>query len=138
MQELKEREFADLVQGALTVVEYEAKFSALGRYAPHIFDNPRRKLRKFVDSLRGSIPRYVTTNDPEIFTKALRVAHLTERENDRFMDEQKCAGKRPMPTPAYPQKGKQIRKFELTHAPVSLQTLTTCATCGRQHPGKEC
>ena len=76
VKELKEREFADLVQGALTVAEYEAKFSALGRYAPHIFDNPHRKLRKFVDDLRSSIRRYVATNDPETFTKALRVAHL--------------------------------------------------------------
>ena len=106
VQEMKEQEFADLVQGALTVAEYEAKFSALGRYAPHIFDNPRRTLKKFVDGLRGSIRRYIGTNDPETFTKAFRVAHLAERENDRFMDKQKRAGKRPMPTLAYPQKGK--------------------------------
>ena len=106
VQELKELEFADLMQGALTVAEYEAKFSALGRYATHIFDNPCRKLRKFVDGLRGSIHRYVATNDPETFTKALRVAHLAERENDRFVVEQKRAGKRPMPAPAYQQKGK--------------------------------
>ena len=110
VQEQKEREFADLVQGALTVVEYEAKFSTLGRYAPHIFDNPRRKLRKFVDGLRGSIRRYVATNDSETFTKALRVAHLAERENDRFVVEQKRTGKRPMPAPAYQQKGKQVRR----------------------------
>ena len=83
------------------MAEYEAKFSALGRYAPHIFDDPRRKLRKFVVGLRGSIRRYVTTNDLETFTKVLRVAHLAEREDDRFVVDQKRAGKRPMPAPAY-------------------------------------
>ena len=87
MQEQKEREFADLVQGALTVAEYETKFFVLEKYAPHIFDNPRKKLKKFMDGLRSNIRRYVATNDPETFTKVLRVAHLAERENDRFMDE---------------------------------------------------
>ena len=120
------------------MAEYEAKFFALGRYAPHIFDNPRRKFKKFMDGLRRNIRRYVTTNDPETFTKILRVAHLDERENDKFMVKQKRAGKRPMPAPAFQQKGKQIRKFEPARALVPLQTLTTCATCGHQHPSKEC
>ena len=101
MQEQKEREFADLVQGALSVAENKTKFSTLGKYAPHIFDNPRRKLKKFMDGLRSNIRRYVDTNDPETFTKALRVSHLVERENDKFVVEQKRAGKRPMPAPAY-------------------------------------
>ena len=92
VQERKEHEFAELVQGALSVAEYETKLSTLGKYASHIFDNSRRKLRKFMDGLRSNIRRYVTTNDPETFTKALRIAHLVERENDRFMVEQKSAG----------------------------------------------
>ena len=120
------------------MAEYKAKFSALGRYAPHIFDNPRRKLKKIMDGLRSNICQYIATNDLETFTKALRIAHLAERENDRFMDEQKRVGKRPMPTPAYQEKGKQIRKFEPAYVLIPLQTLTTCATCGHQHPGKEC
>ena len=42
VQEQKEREFAELVQGSLSVADYEARFFALGRYAPHIFDNPEK------------------------------------------------------------------------------------------------
>ena len=83
------------------MAKYETNFFALEKYAPHIFDNPRRKLKKFMDGLRSNIRWYVATNDPETFTKVLRIAHLAERENDRFMVEQKSAGKRPMPTPAY-------------------------------------
>ena len=64
---------------------YEARFFALGRYAPHIFDNPRRKLKKFIDGLRSNIKIYVATNDPETFTRALRIAHIVEIENDKFM-----------------------------------------------------
>ena len=101
VQEQKECEFTKLVQGALSVAEYEAKFSTLGKYAPHIFDNPRRKLKKFMDGLRSNIRRYVATNDPKTFTKTLRIAHFVERENDIFVVEQKSAGKRPMLAPAY-------------------------------------
>ena len=77
------------------MADFEARFSALGRYAPHIFDNPCRKLRKFMDGLKGNIRRYVATNDLETFTRALRISHLAEIENDKFINEQKNAGKRP-------------------------------------------
>ena len=77
------------------MADYEARFSTLGRYAPHIFDNPRRKLKKFIDGLRSNIRRYVATNDPETFTRTLRIVHIVEIENDKFMIGQKSAGKRP-------------------------------------------
>ena len=69
------------------MADYEARFLALGRYAPHIFDNPHRKLKKFSDGLTNNIRRYVATNDPETFTWALRIAYIVEIENDKFMIE---------------------------------------------------
>ena len=93
------------------MADYEARFSALRRYAPHIFDNPHRKLKKFMDGLKGNIRRYVATNDPETFTRALRIAHLAEIENDKFINEQKNAGKRPLLAPTNCQEDKQARKF---------------------------
>ena len=77
----------------MTVVEYEWKFNSLGRYAPHIFDDPRRKLKRFVGGLRSNIRRFIVANDPETFTRAVRIAHLTEEEHGRFLEEQKKAGK---------------------------------------------
>ena len=50
------------------MADYEARFSALGRYAPHIFDNLHRKLKKIIDGLGDNIRRYVATNDHETFT----------------------------------------------------------------------
>ena len=38
---------------------------------------------------------FARANDPEIFTKVVRIAHLTEEECDRFLEEQKRAGKHP-------------------------------------------
>ena len=89
------------------MADYEARFSALGRYAPHIFDNPHRKLRKFMDGLKGNIKRYVATNDPETSTRALKISHLAEIENDKFVNEQKNIGKRPCLAPTNRQGDKQ-------------------------------
>jgi Retrotransposon gag protein len=83
VRDAKEQEFLSLVQGNMTVAEYEAKFSALGQYASHIFDDPRRKVKKFVGGLRSSVRRYVATQDPGTYTTALRLAHLAEHENTR-------------------------------------------------------
>ena len=76
----------------------------------HIFDNPCRKLKKFIDDLKSNIRRYVATNDPETFTRALRIAHIVEIENDKFMIEQKSTGKRPRSasTSTNRQKNKQV------------------------------
>ena len=89
------------------MVDYEARFSTLGRYAPHIFNDPRRKLRKFIDGLRGNIQKYVAICDPDSFTRALRIAHLAKINNDRFEAKQKSSGKRPWSAPTNRQKDKQ-------------------------------
>ena len=122
----------------MSMANYEANFSALGRYALHIFDTPHRKLKKFIDGLRSNIKRYVATNDPETFTRALRIAHLAKIKNDKFMTEQKSNGKRPLSTPTDHQKDKQTRKHGHFRAQATPQTLKTCPTCGHQHVGKEC
>ena len=95
IQDQKEQEFYDLVQGTMTVVEYEWKFSSLGRYAPHIFYNLRRKLKRFVGRLRSNIRRFIVASDLETFTRVVRIAPLIEEECDRFLEEQKRAGKCP-------------------------------------------
>ena len=93
------------------MTENEARFSTLGRYAPHIFEIFHRKLRKFIDGLRGNIRRYVATCDPKTFTQALRMTHLAERENDRFMAEQKNTSKRPWSAPTPHKKDKLVRRI---------------------------
>ena len=102
------------------MTEYGARFSTLERYAPHIFDNLCRKLKKFIDDLRSNIRRYVTTNDLETFTRALRIAHIAEIEDDKFMTEQKNANKRPWSASAsastHRHKDKQAQRSGQFHA----------------------
>ena len=95
MSNTKRREINDLIQGSMSVLEFELKFSSLGRYAPHIFNDPHRRLKKFVSGLRGNIRRFVVASDPKTFAKAVRIAHLTEDEHHKFLEEQKKAVKCP-------------------------------------------
>ena len=78
IRDAKESEFLTLEQGLRTVADYEAMFSELGHYAPHIYADERRRTRKFVQGLKGPIRRYVTVQDPSTFATALRLAHLVE------------------------------------------------------------
>ena len=68
----------------------------------------------------SNIKRYVATNDPETFTRALMIAHLAEIENDKFINEQKNVRKRPWLAPTNHQKDKQARKSGQFRAQLTL------------------
>ncbi|XP_075521380.1 uncharacterized protein LOC142554602 [Primulina tabacum] len=48
-------EFMDLVQGSMTVAQYEAEFHRLIHYAPQFMEDEPRKTRKFVEGLKLEI-----------------------------------------------------------------------------------
>ncbi|MQM09883.1 hypothetical protein Taro_042769 [Colocasia esculenta] len=52
VQDRMEQEFLSLAQGSMTVLEYEARFYELSKYAPHIVADERRKTKKFVMGLK--------------------------------------------------------------------------------------
>ena len=68
----------------MAVVEYEWKFSSLGRYAPHIFNDLLQKLKRFVGRLRSNIRHFVVASDLETFARAMRIPHFIEEECGRF------------------------------------------------------
>ncbi|MQL97009.1 hypothetical protein Taro_029692 [Colocasia esculenta] len=55
IQDKMEQKFLLLTQGSMTVLEYEARFSELLKYAPHIVADERMKAKKFVMGLRPSL-----------------------------------------------------------------------------------
>ncbi|MQL70478.1 hypothetical protein Taro_002800 [Colocasia esculenta] len=52
IQDKMEQHFLSLTKGSMTILEYEARFSELSKYAPHIVHDERRKAKKFVMGLR--------------------------------------------------------------------------------------
>ncbi|XP_060175274.1 uncharacterized protein LOC132605993 [Lycium barbarum] len=79
------RQFNNLRQGTMTVTEYEAKFIDLSRYVPYLVEDPREKVRRFVDGLehryRGPVVRdvrYGTYSD--VVDTALRYESYLEMD----------------------------------------------------------
>ena len=122
------------------MAKHEWKFSSLGKYAPHIFDDPCRKLKRFVGRLRNNIQHFVVASDPETFTRAVRIAHLIEEEHGRFLEEQKRAGKRPTQQLEEKDPRQDQRKVQKVQepSPVIQPGYTICERCGHSHLGREC
>ncbi|MQM15403.1 hypothetical protein Taro_048349, partial [Colocasia esculenta] len=55
VQDRMEHEFLTLTQGSMSVLEYEARFAELSKYAPHIVANEQRKVKKFIMGLKPSL-----------------------------------------------------------------------------------
>ncbi|MQL91537.1 hypothetical protein Taro_024155 [Colocasia esculenta] len=55
IQDRMEQEFLSLTQGSMTMLEYEARFAELSKYAPYIVANEHRKAKKFVMGLKPSL-----------------------------------------------------------------------------------
>ncbi|KAH9685255.1 Endonuclease [Citrus sinensis] len=78
-QDIKRSEFFRLVQGSLTVEEYEKKFLDLSRFATSVVGDERERCRRFEDGLRFEIRTTVTasryTEFGEVVEAARRVEH---------------------------------------------------------------
>lgn len=79
----KVSKFQELKQGRMAVVEYEAKFTELARFAPYMVDTDYKKARKFEGGLDLEIfnrvgvlklPTYVGVLDRALMTEATLAA----------------------------------------------------------------
>ncbi|MQL71406.1 hypothetical protein Taro_003734 [Colocasia esculenta] len=98
VQEKMEQEFLSLTQGSMTVLEYEARFSELSKYAPHIVEDERRKTKKFVMGLKPSLRTRLVAFDHRTLDEALSAACRQEGEMEQYLEEKKASQKRPAAT----------------------------------------
>ncbi|MQL71418.1 hypothetical protein Taro_003726 [Colocasia esculenta] len=80
IQDRMEQEFLSLTQGSMTVLEYEARFAELSKYAPHIVTNECRKAKKFVMGLKPSLRTKLVAFDHRTLDEALSAACRQEGE----------------------------------------------------------
>ncbi|MQL85809.1 hypothetical protein Taro_018334 [Colocasia esculenta] len=95
IQDKMEQEFLSLTQGSMTVLEYEARFSELLKYAPHIVADERRKAKKFMMGLRPSLRTRLVAFDHRTLEQALSAACRKEGEMEQYLEEKKASQKRP-------------------------------------------
>src|SRR5262249_34559695 len=150
VQEKLELEFLALTQRSLSVMDYEARFVELEKFAPHICGCEQRRAAKFVRGLKAYIRSRVIVQDHQTLGSAVRAACLMEGEQALFLEERKASQQsRPAPVARFDRKRKfgqssaapsSAVRQPVPAAPAASQrgVLPACSLCGRQHGGSAC
>ncbi|MQL94409.1 hypothetical protein Taro_027064 [Colocasia esculenta] len=146
IQDRMEQEFLSLTQGSITLLEYEARFAELSKYAPHIVTDERRKAKKFVMGLKPSLKTRLVAFDHQTLDKALSAACRQEGEMEQYLEEKKASQKRPAAMFQWQDKKKAVyqapqRLVTTSSAQVPSQRspgVKECPHCGKTHGGTEC
>ena len=89
-------EFMELIQGNKMVLQYEAKFTELSRFSPHIMVGDVRKAKKFQRGLRPSIRTWMATLRLKAYSEVVETAKVVEKECEdyqRIRDQDKKRSK---------------------------------------------
>ncbi|XP_028053198.1 uncharacterized protein LOC114257618 [Camellia sinensis] len=129
-----------LKQGRWSVAEYEAKFTELARFAPHMVDTDYKKAQKFEGGLELDmydrvgvlkLPTYVEVHDRSLMVKAILVAKkeattpTTERRGKRTRFNFKKGR-------SFPKKQNTVSSSGSSQ---SSGSMLVCPECGRKHRG---
>ncbi|MQL70984.1 hypothetical protein Taro_003306, partial [Colocasia esculenta] len=121
IQDRMEQEFLSLTQGSMTVLEYEARFAKLSKYAPHIVTDERRKAKKFVMGLKPSLRTRLVAFDHRTLDEALSAACRQEGEMQQYLEEKKASQKRPAAT--FQRQDKKKVVYQAPQRPVTTNSV---------------
>ncbi|MQL80486.1 hypothetical protein Taro_012930 [Colocasia esculenta] len=147
IQDRMEQEFLSLTQGSMTMLEYEARFAELSKYAPHIVTDERRKVKKSVMGLKPSLRMRLVAFDHRTLDEALSAACRQEGEMQQYLEEKKASQKRPGTTFQRQDKKKTVYQTQQRSLAVGSTQVPSvrspgvkkeCPHCGKTHGGSEC
>ena len=129
--------FVNFQQGSLSVVEYEAKFTELSRFAPHMVDTEEHKVDKFLDGLNFNIRERLTAANITEYKTLVHTAERVER------DVHELAGRRAQNKANKGKKFQNNQPRKVNPHPSSFKRnapatpgRNQCAQCGKFHPGE--
>uniref|UniRef100_A0A2N9III7 Reverse transcriptase n=1 Tax=Fagus sylvatica TaxID=28930 RepID=A0A2N9III7_FAGSY len=129
--------FVNFQQGSLSVVEYEAKFTELSRFAPHMVDTEEHKVDKFLDGLNFNIRERLTAANITEYKTLVHTAERVER------DVHELAGRRAQNKANKGKKFQNNQPGKVNPQPSSFKKnapvtpwKNQCAKCGRFHSGE--
>ncbi|MQM22655.1 hypothetical protein Taro_055711 [Colocasia esculenta] len=146
IQDWMQQEFLSLTQGSMTVLEYEARFAELSKYAPHIVTDERRKAKKFMMGLKPSLRTRLVAFHHHTLGEALSAACRQEGEMQQYLEEKKASQKRPVAT--FQRQDKKKAVYHTQHRSVAVGSTQVpsvhspgvkkeCPHCGKTHSGSE-
>ncbi|XP_028112026.1 uncharacterized protein LOC114310276 [Camellia sinensis] len=134
----KVSEFENLKQGSKIVVEYEAQFTKLARFAPYIVDIDYKKARKFERGLPDSILEKINVLQVQKYVDVLDKAIITEgnqASRNRYSDwKGKMQGSNMHKRLTSSQNKKQNLGTSNTTG-FNQDSPSTCLECGKKHRG---
>uniref|UniRef100_A0A2N9F185 Reverse transcriptase n=1 Tax=Fagus sylvatica TaxID=28930 RepID=A0A2N9F185_FAGSY len=129
--------FVNFQQGSLSVVEYEAKFIELSRFAPHMVDTEEHKVDKFLDGLNFNIRKRLTAANITEYKTLVPTAKRVER------DVHELAGRRAQNKANKGKKFQNNQPGKVNPHPSSFKRnvpatpgRNQCAKCWRFHSGE--
>ncbi|GFZ16761.1 hypothetical protein Acr_26g0000310 [Actinidia rufa] len=137
LQNAKCAEFEQLKQTGKTITEYEAAFTNLAKYAPHLVATDEMRARRFEDGLRYEIkrvirplvlPTYADVLDRAIIVEQDKMEkrnYFDSKKRQNFNNEGPIGQKRQKPESNWRNQGKNQRG-----------QIPTCSTCGKKHSGE--
>ncbi|KAG5564198.1 hypothetical protein RHGRI_000407 [Rhododendron griersonianum] len=84
----QEANFTHLVQGDMTVSEYEARFAELSEYAPELVDTEARKCKRFRLGLSSKVVPRLTTYETEDYAALVEMARKVGNDIQDYQDSQ--------------------------------------------------
>ena len=72
--------FDELVQGSMGVAQYEAKFTKLSRFAPHLVFTEALRVKKFCKMLNFKIRQRLTTSRVEDYKNLITLTEAIEED----------------------------------------------------------
>ncbi|EPS67646.1 hypothetical protein M569_07128 [Genlisea aurea] len=138
----KKREFNQLVQGNMKVMQYLENFQDLGRYAPKVMDDEEEKIQKFYDGLSGHIRVPLTGLRNPTFAEVVNFALEVEEELDRTARTEN--NKRPFEgyrvervvKRQFPRRFEPIPRRDMRPMRPPAPNPTVCEKCHRIHQGE--
>ncbi|XP_024971936.1 uncharacterized protein LOC112510818 [Cynara cardunculus var. scolymus] len=94
LQRRLEKEFLDLKQGKMTILDYETEFNKKARFVQRFLSSEQDKIEHFIGGLRKEIRSVVVTRDVSSFSKIVEYVQYCEYELS-IPDDNESMSKRP-------------------------------------------
>ncbi|XP_073045319.1 uncharacterized protein [Primulina eburnea] len=142
----REREFMDLVQGDMTVAQYEAEFHRLIHYAPHYMEDEVRKRKKFVQGLKLDIRWATLSTEVTSYVSAVNQALRVEEDIKTLLKKEEEEKKIRKPNffednrkRKFEKKTQQVGQGEAVKGKVPRNNNKKCGYCGLpNHEEEKC
>ncbi|XP_028548135.1 uncharacterized protein LOC114578814 [Dendrobium catenatum] len=135
--------FNRLIQGDRSVSQYEAEFTMLSRYAPHLIPNAEEKCNRFLNGLKDMIRQplvpFGIEDYPTLVERARRIEMdmLATQKRMDFQKRKMEGRSKPSQMTQSSQSGASTwKKPRSSDSDSSASTASLCSKCGRVHKGE--